>query len=142
VPRTEEAHVARPKNTNGSLVSAESRSKLGFSTSKVLVGALWEERHQNHQVGQGKQPLVGTNPGGLSGPSDETEVAPFGEVVDVLHANTRKRGNFRIGEYLLAGLDGNHGPSPRKLNPTACYFYLTRFYKIRCCLHLICSYEF
>src|SRR5215467_1206547 len=32
-----------------------------------------------------------------------------------------------------------------KLNPTSFYFFLllsTRFYRIRCCLHLICSYEF
>jgi hypothetical protein len=32
--------------------------------------------------------------------------------VDVVDANARKTGDFRIGEYLLARLYGNHGLAP------------------------------
>jgi hypothetical protein len=41
--------------------------------------------------------------------------------MDVLDADTRQAGDFRIGEDLLARLHGNHGPAPlprRKLPHT------------------------
>ena len=59
-----------------------------------LVGALREQRHHNHQVGERKQPLIRVDPGGFGGTSDESQVARLGEVVDVLNANSRQARNF------------------------------------------------
>ena len=104
----------------------------------ALVGALREQSDQNHQVGKRKKPLIRMDPGGFRGASDESQVAGLCEVVDVLDANPRQVGNFGISENLLAGLHGNHGLAPRKLNPTSFYFLLTHSYELRRCIHPIC----
>src|SRR6266566_6774762 len=84
-----------------------------LSLVAALVGALRKQRHHNHQVGKGKEPLIRVDPRSLGGPSNESQVARLGEIVDMLDANSRQSGNFRIGENLLARLHGNHGLAPR-----------------------------
>src|ERR1700745_213518 len=46
----------------------------------ALVGALRKQRHHNHQVGKGKQPLIRVDPGSFGGPSNESQVARPGEI--------------------------------------------------------------
>jgi len=112
-----------------------------FVSAAVLVAALWEERHQDHQVGKGKKPLIGMNTCCFGSACDESKMTAPREIVHVLDANARKASNFRIGEYLLAGLHSNHGPL-LKTEPNRSLLLLTRLYRIRCYSHLICSYEF
>ena len=42
-------------------------------------------------------------------------MARLGELANVLDTDASQAGNFRIGEYFLAGFDGNHGHSPELL---------------------------
>src|SRR5215471_6234303 len=128
------------KNANSSLGYQRAIKLRPFVSVMVLVGALREERHKDHQVGKGKKPSIGINAGGFGGASNESKMAALGEIVDVLDANARKSSDFRIGEYLLAGLHSNHGPL-LKTEPDLFLLHLTRLYRIRCCRHLICSYQ-
>jgi len=77
------------------------------------VGALRAQSHQNHEARKGKKPLIRIDPGSFRSASDEAEVATLGEIVNVLDANAREAGNFRIGENLLARLDRDHGLAPK-----------------------------
>ena len=113
---------ARRRNEKGSHFSVRAMEKptyrtdrrVGASECRCLVRALGEERNEHHKIGQCEEPVVGIA-GGLGGASDETEVASFGELANVLDADAGQAGNFRIGEYFLAGFDGNHGHSPELL---------------------------
>jgi len=78
------------------------------------VRTLRKERNQDHEIGQGEEPIVGFA-GGFGGASDEAEVARLGELVNVVDADAGQSGNFRIGEDLLARFDGNHGLAPELL---------------------------
>jgi hypothetical protein len=75
------------------------------------VGALGEKGDQDHKIGQGEEPIIGFA-GGFGGASDEAKVARASELMDVLDADASQAGNFRIGEYLLARFNGDHGRAP------------------------------
>jgi len=76
------------------------------------MSALWEERNDHHQIGQGEEPIVGVA-GGFGGASDKAQVARASELVDVVQADASQAGNFRIGEDFLARFYCDHGRSPR-----------------------------
>ena len=105
--------------TKKALTGGESHRKRQFRASRCvsaagrswLVTALGEQSHQDHEIGQGEEPIVGFA-GGFGGASDEAEVARLGELADVLDTDAGQAGNFRIGEDFLARFDGNHGRSP------------------------------
>jgi len=78
------------------------------------VGALGKQRNQDHEIGQGEEPIVGFA-GGFGGASDEAEVAGLGKLVNVVDADASQAGNFRIGEDFLARFDGDHGLAPELL---------------------------
>lgn len=70
--------------------------------------ALGEEGHQDHQVGQGEQPLVGLDASALGGAGDKAQMTALGKVVHVFDADAGKGGDFRVSEDFLARFDGNH----------------------------------
>jgi hypothetical protein len=73
-----------------------------------------EERNEHHEVGQREQPLIGLSIGSFGGAGDKAQVTAAREIVQMLGADTRQTGNFRVGENLLARLDLDHG-RPRYL---------------------------
>src|SRR5215475_5538643 len=85
------------------------RSRVQGAIAAILVRALWEQRHEHHQIGQRKQPLVSLISRRFRCTGDKAQVAVLGEVMQVVDANPGKRRNFRVGEDLLAGFYGNHG---------------------------------
>ena len=84
-----------------------------------LVCAAREQRHQHHQIGQRKQPLVRLLAGRFRGARDEAQVPALREIADVIDANPSQAGNFRVGEDLLARFYGNHGLVPQTVCRTA-----------------------
>jgi hypothetical protein len=44
-------------------------------------------------------------------------MAALREIMQVIHADARKRGDFRIRENLLTGFYGNHGLGPFRVPP-------------------------
>jgi len=80
-----------------------------------LVRAAREQRHQNHQVRQGEQPLIRLDSRCFRRPRDKAKMTALREVVQMVHANPREIGHLIIGENLLARFDGNHGPGPLSL---------------------------
>jgi hypothetical protein len=74
----------------------------------VLVRAAGEQRNQNHQIGQRKQPLVGLRACGFRCACKKTQVTPAREVVQMLHADSRQAGNFGFCKYFLTGFYRNH----------------------------------
>ena len=82
--------------------------------------ALGEQRDKNHQVRQGKQPLIRLVSSNFRRASDKAEMAALGEIVDVIHTDAGEAGNFRIGEDLLARLHGNHGLAPELFHRFTC----------------------
>jgi hypothetical protein len=78
---------------------------------RSLVRALWEKSYEDHEVGQGEQPLVRALAGGFRSPSDKTEMAALGKIVQVVDADTGQRSDLRIGENLLTGFNGDHWPA-------------------------------
>lgn len=81
--------------------------------------ALGEQRDEHHEIRQGKEPVVRLGAGDFSGAGDEAEVARFGEIVEVLHADSGEAGDLRIGEDFLTRLYGDHGlaPEPNSSGP-------------------------
>jgi len=77
--------------------------------SARLVCAARKQGDQDHQIRQGKKPLVGLNSGSLRGACDESQVAAFCEVVQVVYTNPCKGSYLGIGEYFLARFNGDHG---------------------------------
>jgi len=75
--------------------------------------ALGEQRHQDHEIREREQPLIGLNASAFRGAGDEAEVTALGEVVHMIHADAGEGGDFRVGENFLARLYGNHGLAPR-----------------------------
>jgi hypothetical protein len=73
------------------------------------VRATGEQRGQNHQVGQGKQPLLRLRSCGFRCSRDHAQMTAARKVVQVLHANPRQTGHFRIRKDLLTRLDLNQG---------------------------------
>ena len=74
----------------------------------VLVRAAGEQRNQNHQIGQRKQPLVGLRSCRFGCARKKTQVTAAREVVQVLHTDSRQAGNFGFCKYFLTGLYRNH----------------------------------
>lgn len=83
----------------------------------ALVRAAREQRHQNHQVRQSKQPLVRLDSGRLCSARDKAQMAALREVAQMLDADASQTRNFRIGEDLLARFDGNHDFDPLSVSP-------------------------
>ena len=81
-----------------------------------------EQRHQNHQIRQGEQPLIRLDSRRFRCPRDEPQVPALRKVVQVVDANPSQIGDLGIGENLLARFYGNHGPWPLFCSA---YFYLT-----------------
>jgi len=84
-----------------------------------LVGAARKQRHQHHEVGQCKQPLVGLLAGRFRSPRDKTQMAALRKIANVIHADTSQAGNFRVGKNLLARFYGDHGLVPLTVCHTA-----------------------
>ena len=101
--------AAQNKKAPRKLPESEILSK--FAAAR-LVRAAGEQRHQHHQVRQGKQPLVGLNTRGLSSARDKPQVTALGKIPQMLDADTRQGRNLGIGENFLARFDGNHGLAP------------------------------
>jgi hypothetical protein len=80
------------------------------------VRAARKQRHQDHQIGQGKQPLVRLRPSRFRGARDEAQMTALGEIVKVIDANPSKSRDLRISEDLLARFNGNHGLGPLDLS--------------------------
>jgi hypothetical protein len=76
----------------------------------ALVRALWKQRRQNHQIGQAEQPLVRVRARCFCGACDESQMAAFCEIVEVINADSRETCHFRVGEDFLARFDSNHWP--------------------------------
>jgi len=74
----------------------------------VLVRAAGEQRNQNHQIGQRKQPLVRLGACSFCRAGKKTQMTPAREVVQMLHTDSRQAGNFGFCKYFLAGLYRNH----------------------------------
>jgi len=75
----------------------------------LLVRAAREQSNQNHQVRQGKQPLVSLRASRFRSARDHSKMTALREIVYMLHADAGQAGYFRIGEYFLARFDGYHG---------------------------------
>src|SRR6267143_5372837 len=90
---------------------AREPSKSQFD-SIALMRAFRKQGYQYHQVRECEQPLIGADARRFRSPRDEAQMAALRKIVHVLDANTRQVRDFRIGEYLLARLHGNHGPAP------------------------------
>ena len=95
------------------------RAFLGSKLVEYLVRAAREQRHQHHQVGQGKQPLVRLLACRFRGPRNKAQVAALRKITDVIDANPSQAGNFRVGKNLLARFYGNHGLVPLTVCHTA-----------------------
>src|SRR5580693_1197580 len=77
-----------------------------------LVRATREQRNQHHQVRQREQPLIGLNSGCFRCACNEPKMAALGEIVQVVHTNSREISHLIIGKDFLASFDGNHGRWP------------------------------
>jgi len=83
------------------------------------VRAAGEQRDQNHQIGQRKQPLVRLCACSLGRACKKTQVTPAREIVKVLDANSRQAGNFRFCKDFLARFYRNHLMASLILRPSA-----------------------
>ena len=99
-----------------------------------LVRALRKQGHQDHQIRECEQPLIGADSSRFRSPRDEAQMAALRKIVYMLDANSRQAGDFRIGEDFLARLHGNHGPAP-VLRPTLHYAHLDAV-SIVCAAHI------
>ena len=63
------------------------------------------QHHQDHQVRQRKQPLIGLLPRCLVRACDKAEVPPARQTVEMLQADPRQRGNLHVRKDLVARLD-------------------------------------
>ena len=75
--------------------------------------ALRKEGHEDHQIRKSEQPLVGVQTRSFRRARDEAEMTALREIVNVLDANSRQAGNFRIGENFLTRFYGNQGRAPQ-----------------------------
>ena len=91
------------------------RSKGGNSTyarlRSVLVRAAWKQRGQHHQVRQREQPLFRLRARCFGCSRDHAQVTASREVVQMLHADARQAGHFRVRENFLARLNFYQGAS-------------------------------
>jgi len=71
------------------------------------VRAAREERRQHHQVGQREQPLFRLRARRLCRTCNHAQMTAAREIVEMLHANSRQAGYFRIRENFLTRLDFN-----------------------------------
>lgn len=69
--------------------------------------AAGEQRGQHHQIGQGEQPLLRLCARRFRCPGDDTQVPAPREIVDVLHADPRQAGYFRVRKDFLTRLYRN-----------------------------------
>jgi hypothetical protein len=83
------------------------------------VGAAGEQRNQNHQIGQRKQPLVRLCACGFCRACKKSQVTPAREIVQMLDADSRQAGNFRFCEDFLARFYRNHLMASLILRPAA-----------------------
>jgi len=60
-----------------------------------------EKRREHHQVRQREQPLLRLCTGCFRRPCDHAQVTAAREIMQVLHANSRQAGYFRVREDLL-----------------------------------------
>jgi len=77
----------------------------------VLVRAARKQRRQHHQVRQRKQPLFRLRAGCFGCSRDHAQVTAAREVVQMLHADARQAGHFRVRENFLARLNFYQGTS-------------------------------
>ena len=73
-----------------------------------LVGALRKQGHEDHQVRKGEEPLIGADACRFRSARDESEMTFLGEIVEMVHTNSRQCSNLGIGEDLLTRFYGNH----------------------------------
>lgn len=70
--------------------------------SRRLVRATGKQRRQNHQIRQREQPLVRLRARSFRSSRDEAQVTAPREVVQMIHADARQAGYFRVGKDFLA----------------------------------------
>jgi hypothetical protein len=71
------------------------------------VRAAREQRHEHHQIRQREQPLFGLGASCFCRSRYHPQVAAAREVMQMIDANARQAGNFRVREDLLTRLDCN-----------------------------------
>ena len=69
-----------------------------------------EQRYQDHQIGQRKQPLLRLISRCFRRSRDDSQMTPAREIMHMFHADARQAGDFRIREDFLARLYCNQGP--------------------------------
>jgi hypothetical protein len=67
-----------------------------------LVRAAREQGGQHHQVGQSEQPLFRLSAGRFCRSRDDAQMTAPREIVQMLHADARQAGYFRVRKDLLA----------------------------------------
>ena len=77
------------------------------ATGDELVRAAREQRHEHHQIRQREQPLFGLGASCFCRPRYHPQVTAAREVMQMIDANARQAGNFRVREDLLTRLDCN-----------------------------------
>jgi hypothetical protein len=82
-----------PRKTNGSEAKPGSHAKSQLD-SNALVRAFRKQGHQNHQIREREQPLIGADAGRFRCPRNEAEVAALGKIVDMLDADSRQAGDL------------------------------------------------
>ena len=76
-----------------------------------LVGATGEQRRQHHQIGKREQPLLRLRAGCFCCSCDHAQVAAPREIVNMLNADARQAGYYRVRKNLLTRLHRNQrGP--------------------------------
>jgi len=53
------------------------------------MSALWEQSHQNHQVGKGKEPLIRPDASRFGGAGNKAEMTGLGEIMNMLDTYAR-----------------------------------------------------
>jgi len=86
-------HLVGSRNINVAILPRRSR---------CLVRATGKQRRQNHQIRQREQPLVRLRARSFRGSRDETQVTAPREIVQMIHADSRQTGYFRVGKDFLA----------------------------------------
>jgi hypothetical protein len=89
-------HLAEPLATNS------------IPTVNTLVRALLEQCRQHAQVREREQPLVRLTSRGFGCACDKAQVPLLCEIVQMFQANARQTRDFEVGEYFLAGPNGDH----------------------------------
>lgn len=79
------------------------------SCSPNLVRAAREQCNHHHEIGQREQQLIRLRASRFRGARNESQVTALGEITQVVDANPRQAGHFRIRKDFLARLDCNQG---------------------------------